>query len=66
MILTAAEKQLIKIIRAAHRHVLSLTVRTRDGRYPVRIITYDSGVIRESFETASHDVIELRAQAALG
>jgi hypothetical protein len=70
MILTAAERQLIRIIRAAHRHNLSLAVRVRDGRYTVRITTYDDGGPGaglghgESFETAWHSVTELRAQRA--
>ena len=70
MILTAAEKQLIRIIGAAHRHDLSLIVRVRDGRYTVRITTYDDGGpgaglgYGESFDAAWHDVTELRAQRA--
>jgi hypothetical protein len=43
MILTTAERQLIRIIRTAGRHDLTLTVRVRDGRYTVRITTYDDG-----------------------
>jgi hypothetical protein len=31
------------MIRAAHRHDLSLVIRTRNGRYTVRITTYDDG-----------------------
>jgi hypothetical protein len=37
MILSATEQQLIRIILAAHRHDLTLTVRVRDGRLTVRI-----------------------------
>jgi hypothetical protein len=66
MILSAGERQLIRMIRAAHRHDLSLAIRTRDGRYTVRIITYDGGPgtgLGEgiSFDTAWHDVSEERA-----
>jgi hypothetical protein len=70
MILSAAERQLIQMIRAAHRHDLSLAIRARDGRYTVRITTYDDGGpgaglgYGESFDTAWHDVSELRAQRA--
>ena len=41
MILSAAEQQLIRIIRAAHRHDLTLAARVCDGRFTVRINTYD-------------------------
>jgi ribosomal protein S5 len=69
MILTAAEKQLIHIIRAAHRHDLTLTVRVREGHYTVRITTYDAGPgvgigYGDSFDAARHDVTELHAQRA--
>jgi hypothetical protein len=69
MILTRAEQQLIRIIRAANRHDLNLSTRTRDGRYTVRITTYDGGpgtVPGEgiSFDAAWHDVSEERAQQA--
>jgi hypothetical protein len=37
MILSAAEKQLIRIIRAARGHDLTLTVRVRDRRHTVRM-----------------------------
>jgi hypothetical protein len=68
MILTTAEQQLIRIIRAAHRHDLNLSIRTRDGRYTVHITTYDSGPgtgIGEgiSFDAAWCDVHERHAQA---
>jgi hypothetical protein len=43
MILSAAERQLIQMIRAAHRHNLSLAIRARNRRYTVRITTYDDG-----------------------
>jgi hypothetical protein len=68
MILTAAERQLIRIIRNAGGHDLTLIVRVRDGRYTVRITTYDDGGpgagigYGESFDAAWHDVTELRAQ----
>jgi hypothetical protein len=68
MILSAAEKQLIRIIRAARGHDLTLTVRVRDRRHTVRITTYDDGGpgagigYGESFDAAWHDVTELRAQ----
>ena len=68
MMLTAAERQLIRIIRTAGGHDLTLTVRVRDGRYTVRITTYDgpgAGIgYGESFDAAWHDVTELRAQRA--
>ena len=70
MILSAAERQLIQMIRAAHRHDLNLAIRTRDGRYTVRITTYDDGGPGaglgdgESFDAAWHDVSELRSQWA--
>jgi hypothetical protein len=70
MILGAAEKQLIRIIRAARDHDLSLSVRVRDHRCTVRITTYDDGGpgagigYGESFDAAWHDVTELRAQRA--
>jgi len=70
MILSAAERQLIQMIRAAHRHDLNLAIRTRDGRYTVRITTYDDGGPGaglgdgETFDAAWHDVSELRAQRA--
>jgi hypothetical protein len=69
MILSAAEKQLIRIIRA-RGHDLTLTVRVRDRRFTVRITTYDDGGpgagigYGESFDAAWHDVTELRAQRA--
>ena len=67
MILTAAEQQLIRMIRAAHNHDLNLAIRTRDGRYTVHITTYDGGPgtgLGEgiSFDTAWHDVSEERAR----
>jgi hypothetical protein len=68
MILTAAEKQLIRIIRTARGHDLTLTVRVRDRRYTVRITTYDDGGpgagigYGQNFDAAWHDVTELRAQ----
>jgi hypothetical protein len=64
MILSAAEKQLLRIIRAAHRHDLTLTVRVRNGHYTVRITTYDDGGpgagigYGESFEAAWDDVTQ--------
>jgi hypothetical protein len=69
MILTSAEQQLIRLIRAAHRHDVNLSIRTRDGRYTVRITTYDGGPgtgIGEgiSFDAAWLDVSEERAQQA--
>ena len=69
MILSAAERQLIQMIRAAHRHNLSLAIRTRDGRYTVHITTYDTGLgtgIGEgiSFDTAWHNVSEERERQA--
>jgi|RhiMethySRZTD1v2_1073278.scaffolds.fasta_scaffold4999151_1 hypothetical protein len=70
MILSAAERQLIQIIRAAHRHDLTLTIRAHNGRYTVRITTYDDGGpgagigYGESFDTAWGDVTELRARRA--
>ena len=68
MILTAAERQLLRMIRATGGHDLTLTVRVRDHRYTVRITTYDDGGpgaglgYGESFEAAWHDVTELGAQ----
>ena len=70
MILTAAERQLIRIIRTAGGHNLTLTVRVRDGHHTVRIATYDGGGpgagigYGESFDSAWHGVTELRAQRA--
>jgi hypothetical protein len=70
MILTAAERQLIRMIRAAADHDLTLTIRVRDGRYTVRITAYDDGGPGagighgDSFDAAWHDVTELRAQRA--
>jgi hypothetical protein len=43
MILTAAERQLLRMIRATGGHDLTLIVRVRDHRYTVRITTYDDG-----------------------
>ena len=67
MILSAAEQQLIRIIRAAHRRDLTLTVPVRDGRFTVRMNAYDAGPSAgigygKAFEAAWHDVTELRAQ----
>jgi hypothetical protein len=42
-ILSAAEQQLIRIIRAEHGHDLTLTVRVRDGRFTVCMNTYNAG-----------------------
>jgi hypothetical protein len=64
------EKQLIKIIRDARGHDLSLMLRVRDRRYTVRITTYDNGGPGtglghgKRFDSAWHDVTELRAQRA--
>lgn len=43
MILTAAETQLIHILRAAGDHDLTLTIRVRDHRYAVGLASHDSG-----------------------
>ena len=70
MILTAAERQLIRMIRAAADHYLTITIRVREGRYTVRITAYDDGGpgagigYGKSFDAAWRDVTELRAQRA--
>jgi hypothetical protein len=69
MILSAAEQQLIRIIRAARGHQLTITIRVRDGRHSVRITTYDGGPdtglgYGNSFDTAWHDVTAVQARRA--
>jgi hypothetical protein len=43
MILSAAEQQLVHIIRAGRGRNVTLTVRVRDRRYSVRLASHDDG-----------------------
>lgn len=68
MILTPAEQQLIKIIRAAKGHDLSFTVRVRGDRYTVQLAAHDgpgTGTGHgDSFDLAWRDMSEERARRA--
>jgi hypothetical protein len=69
MILSAAEQQLVHIIRAGRGRNLTLTVRVRDRRYSVRIASHDGGPgtgigFGDSFDAAWRDITEIRARAA--